>query len=69
MLSQSMRHNLNPSCVMYSRSNSKSLHLQAQVTLARGWCQKSRDCAKSHARRSACFCNQSGGGASICLLT
>jgi hypothetical protein len=29
----------------------------------------SGECAKSYARRSVCFCSQSGGGASIGLLT
>jgi len=33
------------------------------------WCHKSGEDAKSFARRSACFCSQSGGGASVGLLT
>ena len=46
------------------------LQLKAQVTLASlGWCHRWGECAKSHARRSVCFCIQSGGGASIRLLT
>jgi hypothetical protein len=48
----------------------QSLQLQAQVTLASlGRCHKSGRCAKSCARRSLCFCSQSGGGAGIGLLT
>jgi hypothetical protein len=48
----------------------QSLQLQAQATLASlSWCHKSGQCAKSCARRSVCFCSQSGGGASIGLLT
>jgi hypothetical protein len=48
----------------------QSLQLQPQVTLASlGWGHRWGECAQSHARRSVCFCNQSGGGASIRLLT
>jgi hypothetical protein len=44
----------------------QSLQLQTQVTLASlGWCCQSGQCAKSCARRSVCFCSQSGGGAGI----
>jgi len=46
------------------------LQLQLQVTLvSRDWCHNSGQCAKSCARRSVCFCSQSGGGATIGLLT
>jgi hypothetical protein len=55
VVSHSTRHNLNPSCVMYNRNNSKSFHIQAQVTLARGWCRKSRECAKSRAHSCSVF--------------
>jgi hypothetical protein len=33
-----------------------------------GWCHKSAECAKPCARRSVCFCSQSGGGASVVCL-
>jgi hypothetical protein len=48
----------------------KSLQHHAQAMLVSlGCCHKSGECAKSCARRSVCFCGQSGGGASIGLLT
>ena len=48
----------------------QSLQVQALVRLASlGWCCKSGECAKSCARRSVCFCNDSAGGGSIGLLT
>ena len=48
----------------------ESIRLHAQLTLASlGRCHKSGECAKSCARRSVCLCSQSGGGASIGLLT
>jgi len=48
----------------------QSPQLQAQVRSASlCWCHKSGKCAKSCARRSVCCCSQSGGGASIGLLT
>jgi hypothetical protein len=50
----------------------QSLKLHAQVTLrSLGWRHKTGQCANSHAhtRRSVCFCNQGGEGASILLLT
>jgi hypothetical protein len=48
----------------------QSLQLQAKVKLPSvGCCHKSEACAKSCARRSVCFCSQSGGGVSIILLT
>jgi len=38
---------------------SQSLQFHAQVMLASlGWCHKSWQCAKSCARRTACFCNR-----------
>ena len=47
-----------------------SLQLPAQVRLASlGWRQMSGECARPCARRSVCFCNHKGGGASILLLT
>ena len=46
------------------------LQLQALVTLASlGSCHKSNECTNSCAHRSVCFCSQSGGGASVRLLT
>ena len=48
----------------------RSLQLQAHVNLASlGWRHKWGKCAKSYARRSVCFCSQSGGDASIGLIT
>jgi len=45
------------------------LHLQTQVTLASlSWCHKSGECTNWCARRSVCFCSQSGGGAGIGLF-
>jgi len=49
---------------------SQSLLPKTQATSANlAWCHKSGECAKSCARRSVCFCTQSGGGASIGLRT
>jgi hypothetical protein len=46
------------------------LQLQAHVKLASlGSYHKSEECTKSCTRTSVCYCNQSGGGASIRLLT
>ena len=46
------------------------LPLREQITSASlVWCHKSTECAKSCVRRSKCFCTQSGGGASIRLIT
>jgi len=45
---------------------SQRLQLQTQVAVASlGWCHKEGECAKLCARRSVCFCSQSGGGVSI----
>jgi hypothetical protein len=62
--------------IVIARSNSpkhnvagvipQSLQLQAQVKIAsRSWRHKSGECAKSCARESVCFCNQSSGGTII----
>jgi hypothetical protein len=40
----------------------QSLWLEAWLQLA---CHRRGECAKSCARRSVCFCSQSGGGASV----
>ena len=47
----------------------RSLQLQALILASLGSFHMSGQCAKSCARRSVCFCSQSGGGASIGLLT
>ena len=48
----------------------QSLQLQALVNLASlGWWWRSGECAKSFARRSACFCNDSAADGGIGLLT
>jgi len=48
----------------------QSPQLQEQVrSESLSWCHKSGECAKSCAGRSTCFCSQSGGVASIGLLT
>jgi hypothetical protein len=46
------------------------LQLQAKVNFKNsGWCHMWGKCTRSFARISVCFCNQSGGGANIYLLT
>jgi len=58
------------SFLIIARVIPQSLQLQTQLTLAsRSWCLKVGGWVKSCARRSVCFCSQSGRSASIGLLT
>jgi hypothetical protein len=54
-----------------TRINSTKSSASVVRKLSEPWLmsQESAECAKSCARRSMCFCNHSGGGASIGLLT
>jgi hypothetical protein len=47
----------------------QSLQFHAQIALQSVGCQESGECAKSCARRSVCFNNQSGGDSSVRPLT
>jgi len=54
----------------YSINNPTNEPHQVKVRLTSlGWRHNSRECARTCARRTACFCNQSNGIARIRLLT